>query len=223
VDCSNAAESHPILVSDFDGTMTEFDFYQLAAQQLVPPGTPDYWGEYLAGRLTHFEALRRIFTHIRADEATVMATAQQMNLDQDLSTQAARLQGAGWKIVVASAGCNWYIQRLLAAAGTMGIVVHANPGVLDPEHGLLMDMPVDSPYFSEQTGISKEAVVRDAIATHTCVAFAGDGRPDLPAAMLVPAERRFARGWLADELRSKNVPFHEFSHWSEIADILLKG
>ena len=34
-----------VLVSDFDGTMTRRDFYQLVAERLLPPGTPDYWRE----------------------------------------------------------------------------------------------------------------------------------------------------------------------------------
>ena len=46
-----------VLVTDFDGTMTRRDFFQLVVERLLPPGTPDYWGEYLAGRITHFEAL----------------------------------------------------------------------------------------------------------------------------------------------------------------------
>jgi 2-hydroxy-3-keto-5-methylthiopentenyl-1-phosphate phosphatase len=47
-----------VLVSDFDGTMTRHDFYQLAAASLVPPETPDHWARYRAGAITHFEALR---------------------------------------------------------------------------------------------------------------------------------------------------------------------
>ncbi|HEY3377431.1 MAG TPA: haloacid dehalogenase-like hydrolase [Armatimonadota bacterium] len=209
----------PILISDFDGTMTRYDFYQLAAESLVPSETPDYWGDYLAGRLTHFEALRRIFATIRADEADVLATARRMELDPALAPAVARLEHAGWEIAVASAGCAWYIRYLLDAAQAR-ITVHANPGQYVPGYGLVMELPTDSPYYAEATGISKDAVVRDALATHRLVAFAGDGRPDLAAALLVDPPYRFARGWLAEHLREQDIPFQAFNNWAEIADKL---
>jgi hypothetical protein len=45
-------------VTDFDGTLTRHDFFDLVLRRLVPPGTPDYWGEYLQGGRKHFETLR---------------------------------------------------------------------------------------------------------------------------------------------------------------------
>jgi 2-hydroxy-3-keto-5-methylthiopentenyl-1-phosphate phosphatase len=54
-----------VLVSDFDGTMTRHDFYKLAIESLLSPDTPDYWAEYRAGTITHFEALRQYFAAIR--------------------------------------------------------------------------------------------------------------------------------------------------------------
>ena len=57
------------LVSDFDGTLTRFDFFRLALERLVPPGQPDYWQEYRAGRLTHFQAMQRYYASIRASAA----------------------------------------------------------------------------------------------------------------------------------------------------------
>jgi len=47
-----------VLVSNFDGTMTRRDFYQLVEERLPSQGTSDWWGEYQAGRVSHFEALR---------------------------------------------------------------------------------------------------------------------------------------------------------------------
>ena len=83
---ANNSQDHPrkILVSDFDGTMTRRDFFKLAIAQLLPAGGPDFWSEYRAGRITHFEALRRYFAEIRASEAQVLAVVDQMELDPAL-------------------------------------------------------------------------------------------------------------------------------------------
>ena len=78
-------------MSDFDGTMTRRDFFKLAIRQLLPPDGPDFWSEYRAGRITHFEALRRYFAEIRASEAEVLAVVDQMELDPGLPQAVAEL------------------------------------------------------------------------------------------------------------------------------------
>ena len=210
-----------ILVSDFDGTMTKYDFFDLALHDLPAASDHDYWQDFVAGRLTHFAALQKIFANIRTDWAGVNDVIQRMELDPSLKDSVARLRAAGWEIIIASAGSEWYIRRLLAQAG-VELEVHANPGVFSPETGLVLSPPVDSPYYSPHTGIDKSAVMRAALARDPRAVFAGDGRPDLAPAQLVQADRLYACGWLADHLRQSNKVFHPFGTWSEIADHLLE-
>src|SRR3954471_11941722 len=111
----STADHGDILVSDFDGTMTRYDFYKLAFESLLPPDTPDYWAEYRTGAITHFEALRSYFAAIRKSEGEVLAVVKQMELDANLPTAIESLSRAGWRVVITSAGCDWYIRKLLAA------------------------------------------------------------------------------------------------------------
>jgi 2,3-diketo-5-methylthio-1-phosphopentane phosphatase len=208
-----------LFVTDFDGTMTRHDFYKLAAQSLLPPGLPDYWAEYRAGRITHFQALQAIFASIRADLPTVKAVVDRMELDPGLPSALTRLRQAGWDLAVTSAGCDWYIRILLDEAGVRP-PVWSNPGRLVEGRGLLMELPPVGPYFSPSLGIDKAAVVREGLARGRLVAFAGDGFPDIDAARLVPAELRFARGDLARALCEEGLQFENFDRWSEIADRL---
>ncbi|WP_300157944.1 HAD-IB family phosphatase [Solidesulfovibrio sp.] len=210
-----------VLVSDFDGTMTAEDFYSLAAARLLPPDALAPWNAYRAGRMTHFAALRTIFSRIRAPESEVLALVADMGLDPGLAGALSRLRAAGWEVVVASAGCDWYIRRLLDAAGVR-LEVHANPGVYRPGGPLVMDAPPPSPFTCDETGVDKGAVVRDALSRAGKVAFAGDGFADLPAALLVPAGRRFARGDLAGALGERGEGFRPFAVWSDIAAMLLE-
>ena len=210
-----------VLVSDFDGTMTRHDFYKLALESLLPPDTPEYWAEYRTGAITHFEALRRYFAAIRANEGDVLAVVDRMELDPELPAAVAALRRAGWDVVVTSAGCDWYIRRLLAAAG-VSIEVHANPGRFEPGRGLVMEMPSDSPYLSQTLGVDKARVVRRYLDAGRTVAFAGDGFPDAESARLVPGELRFARGDLADVLGRENLEFHSFGTWSDITRVILR-
>jgi 2,3-diketo-5-methylthio-1-phosphopentane phosphatase len=209
-----------VLVSDFDGTMTRHDFYKLAIESLLPPDVPDYWAEYRTGAITHFEALRRYFASIRASEAEVLEVVDRMELDPDLPAAAADLRRAGWEVVVTSAGCDWYIRRLLAAAG-VEVEVHSNPGRFVAGQGLLMEMPTGSPYLSRTLGVDKAKVVRGHLDAGRTVAFAGDGFPDAESARLVPAGLRFARGDLADVLDREKLAYRPFETWSDIAHALL--
>jgi 2,3-diketo-5-methylthio-1-phosphopentane phosphatase len=212
-----AAESQSLFVTDFDGTMTRHDFYRLAAESLLPPDLPDYWAEYRAGRMTHFQALQAIFASIRADEATVRAVVDRMGLDPGVSRSLARLRAAGWDVVVTSAGCAWYIKILLDRAG-VEVPVWSNPGRFEEGRGLLMELPPRGPYFSHELGVDKAAVVRRGVAAGKRVAFAGDGFPDIDAARLVDAKLRFAHGDLARALEAEGMPFRSYDSWSEIAD-----
>lgn len=210
-----------ILVSDFDGTMTECDFFRAALSRL-PPNAAAPWERYEQGITSHFEALAEIFSGLRINEQEFDALLAEMRVESGLAEALDRLHRSGWSLVIASAGCAFYIERIVLRTGITA-VIHANPGDFVPGCGLFMTPPGQSPFFSAATGIDKAAVVRHYLGRGLDVAFAGDGRPDLAPALLVPPGRRFARGWLADELESRGEPFVHFSRWRDIAGSLCGG
>lgn len=213
-------ESSKILVTDFDGTITQRDFYSCVVEKLLGEEDLQPWNDYIAGEITHFEALRRIFLRIRGDESEMDAVFQMMEFDSAFPQAVKRLQNADWSVVIVSNGCAWYIHRFLNAAGVQ-LELHTNPGDYSPEHGLRMESPIGSPYYSEEMGIDKRLVVAQALSQTSHVAFAGDGRPDAEAASLVRPQLLFARGWLSSHLEENGCAYHSFSVWSEIAQKLL--
>ncbi|MGA8660557.1 MAG: haloacid dehalogenase-like hydrolase [Chthoniobacterales bacterium] len=211
-----------ILISDFDGTVTRYDFFDLVRKRWPFPPEDDPWEKFVTGEITHFQALAEIFASIRTTEPDLLELADSTEFDASFAESARVLQDRGWEIVIASAGCDWYIQFLLKKAG-VSVSVHANPGVFDPKRGLQMSLPERSPFFSATKGVNKAAIVRDALSRSDRVAFAGDGRPDLKPALLVQPQLRFARGWLAEALGECGEKFHPFERWSQIADQLQKA
>lgn len=208
------------LVTDFDGTITRFDFYDLVCREF-PEIAGDFWHRYESGELTHFEALRQIFAGIRAPRERLLEILQEMQIDPQFEEAVTKLQQHGWEVTVASAGCLWYIELLLPHLKDR-ITIHANPGSYAPATGLSLQPPLSSPFFSPDLGINKVAVVRAALKENTLTAFAGDGRPDLASALLVPPSRRFARNWLAKKLHEIGEEYQPFERWSEIANFLVK-
>src|SRR5215469_15681349 len=208
-----------ILVSDFDGTVTRYDFFDRVRKRWPFPPQEDPWEKFVSGEITHFQVLAEIFSSIRAPEAELLELADSTELDASFAKSVRALQDRGWEIVIASAGCDWYIKFLLKKAG-VSVPVHANPGIFSPERGLEMSLPERSAFFSPTKGVSKAAIVQDALNRSDRVAFAGDGRPDLRPALLVRPQFRFARGWLAEALSERGERFHPFERWSQIADEL---
>jgi 2,3-diketo-5-methylthio-1-phosphopentane phosphatase len=210
-----------VLVSDFDGTMTEHDFYRVALSRL-PPRAAAPWERYEQGLISHFEALALIFSRMRIDQQELDAILTEMRLETGCVGAIKRLEQEGWSLVIASAGCEYYIERILFRAG-VDVMIHANPGTYMPGKGLFMKKQRNSPFYAAETGIDKAAIVRWHLDRGFETAFAGDGRPDLAPALLVPPERRFARGWLADELEKSHEPFVRFERWTETAGYLCGG
>lgn len=213
--------SQKLLVTDFDGTMTQRDFYTCVVEQLLKPEDLAPWHDYTAGKITHFESLKRIFARIRGSEVQLERVIDSMQFDPRSADSIKRLRRCGWEVKVVSNGCGWYIEKLFQRHG-IEVELHTNPGDFSPDGGLQMQLPRESTFFCEEVGISKGAVVKHALDSgdYNEVAFAGDGRPDLEPALLVSPDRRFAREWLADALSERTESFHAFEVWSEIANTL---
>lgn len=213
----------PILVTDFDGTFTRRDFFDLILERHDPPGARALWNRFLAGGMSPFAGIAGVLGSLRTDEAGVAALVAALDPAPGTADAARRLQAAGWQIVVASAGCRWYIDRLLGELG-LDFTVHANPGRFAPQSGVVMELDPASPYFHPELGVDKAVVVREALARDPVVAFAGDSwQTDGPAARLVEPRGRFAIGQLARRLAHADLPHRTFTTWPDIAAQLLDG
>lgn len=211
-----------VLISDFDGTITDKDFYQLLVERYLPPKAPNYLELYRQGKMSHFDAMAKYFSHAPTDEASLQQLIDDTRPDPRFAESVRKLKEAGWHLIIVSAGSSWYIDRILKSMGII-VPVHANPGRIVTRRGLVIERPFDSPFYNEQTGISKRDVVLDALRRGAKVYYAGDGSPDIDSAMLVRPERRFARRYLAEYLSRCREGFNEFETWSEIVDELLRS
>lgn len=209
-----------ILVTDFDGTITSGDFFELVRRRW--PQVPDPWDQALAGVIPMREALRRIFAGVGGTREELLDLCEQSNVGPEIGDAFRQLQRAGWRIIVASAGCDYYIHHTLDRVGVRAEVV-AHRGEFIEGKGLIMQPLDDTPLAHPRFGLNKAAVVRHFQSSGLPVAFAGDGTPDLDPLLLVPDTHRFATGWAADELSRRGAVFQRFNRWPDLVNPLIES
>ena len=208
------------LVSDFDGTITNCDVYALIADRYMPKNHPDYFAQYRAGHITHFEAMQAFFHFAPSEPQALDRLLTDTEPDSQLADCVRRLEANGWDLIIVSAESSWYIEQILKTAG-VSAAIHSNPGQIEEGRGLVLRLPKESPFFSRQLGIDKSAVVRSALQRYKKVAFAGDGPPDIEPALLVAPVLRFARRLLAQSVDDRGESYRPYQNWSEVVEALL--
>ncbi len=211
-----------VFITDFDGTMTRHGVVDLVRTRYANPVTDAAWSGYERRQLSHYDAVAAIFSQLRLNENDLAGFLAATGLDPALPAVFHLLHKQGWQVVVASAGCEWYIRKILEPHG-LAPLVFANPGDYTEATGLRMAFPKPGNFVCRETGIDKVAIVNAALRSGAVVAYAGDGGPDWEPIQLVPPRLRFARGWLAGELKSQNIDFEEFANWDQIAFKVANG
>lgn len=207
-------------ISDFDGTITDVDLYTLIAERYMPKDHRDYFADYRAGRITHFQAMQAFFHFAPSEPQALEQLLRDTKPDPQLGDSVRRLQAKDWDLIIVSAGSSWYIEQILGKAG-VSATIHSNPGRIEEGRGLVLQLPKESPFFSTQVGIDKAGIVRNALQRYQRVAFAGDGPPDIEPALVVAPAWRFARRFLAEALDARGEPYQSYGLWSEVVDALL--
>lgn len=98
------------------------------------------------------------------------------------------------------------IEKILSRIGVRHAQVYSSPGRIVTGKGLQLD--------DIKNDVDKAEFVREARTNYMQLAFAGDGPPDVGAALLVPPKLRFARRYLAEGLRQRDEALPPFESWS---------
>lgn len=204
------------LVSDFDGTISDDDFFNYVSRRWLGEKALDPWREYTEGKKTHFEALREIFASLRVEQPAFDDFIREIKIDPGFFTVADYCRRWDIPVYVCSAGCDYYIDKLAGKEmADCRVRLVANHGVYSPETGLvMMPPPENSPFYDPNTGISKAAVVAYLQQRGYRVVYCGDGMPDVAAAAI--ADVVFARKMLLLQCRQLNIPAEELTDFNQV-------
>ena len=203
-------------VSDFDGTITDDDFFAYTAKAYFDERALAPWRAFLAGEKTHFNALKEMFAQIHVPAGELNALIDSIRPDPDLESTWKVCRDKGAALYVCSAGNDYYIRRLTGSLmKKYQVTLVSNHGEYAPETGLVMTAPErTSPYFDEKVGISKLKLVQKLKSDGFKVVFAGDGPPDMAPAQA--ADVVFAKKFLLEACRSKGIKTEPFKNFKDI-------
>lgn len=198
-----------VFVSDFDGTMTDKDFYHIVIDKYLDWGR-DYYEEWVKEKPIDLEFLNKIFSSIDKKEEDILSDIHGIPFDDSVIPFIKRVRESGGDFIILSAGTSYYIEKLLGHKGIRDIKVVSNKGRYT-EGGIEIMTDEKGPYYSKSFGIDKARVVAELKGKYKKVYYAGDSRPDLEAAMksdIAFARRELKR--LLDERNHYNIPFQSF-------------
>lgn len=202
-----------IFVSDFDGTLTEKDFYKIITDEYLKDKYTQLYKEWRNKKITDVDYLGFIFKNINRNEEEINQDIMKISLDPFTVNFIKNIKNAGGDFVVVSAGTSYYIDKVFKHSGIEGITVYSNKGEYK-NNGIHFKIDDKSDFYSNIYGIDKSKIVEKLKEDYEKVFYAGDSEPDLNAALI--ADVVFARGSLIEMLRSKNKEFIEFKSFDEI-------
>lgn len=207
-----------VFVSDFDGTLTEKDFYQIIIDEYFKEEGAKLYKAWKNNEYKDIDFLGLIYKAINRDEEEILEDILSIPLDIYAKEFIEKVKSSGGDFVVLSAGTSYYIDRIFENKGITGVEVISNEGYYENK-GIYLKIDTESPYHSEVYGVDKEKVVKGFKYEYEKVYFAGDSAPDLKAALL--ADVTFAKGVLQDLLRDENHPFIPVENFRQIEEYLI--
>ena len=200
-------------VSDFDGTLTEKDFYKMIIDDYLGDKGRTIYEEWREGLHEDQAFLETIYSSINLEESKILEDIENLKWDESATQFIQRIEKVGGTFIILSGGTSYYIEPFLKAKGLSHIQVYAHPGIYKNK-GIHLQIDKKSPYYSEKYGMDKAKVLLDLKKHYPKVYYAGDSATDLPACQV--ADLAFAKGKLQDLLTSEGTPFIPFDRFHDI-------
>lgn len=200
-------------VSDFDGTLTERDFYHIVMDKYLKDWAWDYYEEWKKTKKINVDFLNKIFSSMDRSEEEILEDILNLPLDPHAIEFIKKVENNSGDFYILSAGTSYYIKKLLAHYNINNVTVISMEGEYR-DRGIHILPDSKSEFYSDLWGIDKAKVILTLKQKYSKVYFAGDSEPDVGAAMA--ADCAFARKGLQELLSEKNIPFVPFDKFVEV-------
>jgi len=206
-------------VSDFDGTLTDRDFFYIVMDKYLKDWSWEYYEEWKKTKKINVEFLNKIFGAMDRTEEEVLEDIFELPLDPYAVNFIKKVESGGGDFFILSAGTSYYIKKLLEHFNIRNVTVISMEGVYK-NRGIQILPDPESEFYSEIWGVDKAKVILTLKKKYSKVYFAGDSEPDMGAAKV--ADGAFARNKLQGFLSAENIPFVPFNHFNEVEKYMVQ-
>lgn len=206
-----------VFVSDFDGTLTEKDFYKMMSEKYLKEESKHLYEAWRRKEIKDVEYLSFVFNNIGRSEEDIFEDIMNISLDEGAKEFIKKIKEANGDFIIVSAGTSYYIDKVLTKHNIEGIEVYSNKGTYKNK-GIYFELDKADEFYSDIYGIDKLLVVEKLKKSYKKVFYAGDSGPDLKPALI--SDVVFAKGDLAELLKKENKEFIEFKNFSEVYEKL---
>ncbi|MFL0250055.1 MtnX-like HAD-IB family phosphatase [Clostridium neuense] len=204
-----------IFVSDFDGTLTEKDFYKIIMEEYLKEDCKKLYNDWINKKIKDIDYLGYVFKNIGRNEEEIFEDIMKISLDPFAKEFIENIKANGGDFAVVSAGTSYYIDRMFENKGIKDVKVYSNKGVFKA-NGIHFELDKTNEFYSDIYGIDKGKVVKKLKESYDFVFYAGDSEPDLNAALI--ADVVFAKSSLQKLLEERNKKYFQFENFKEIWD-----
>lgn len=197
---------------DYDGTIAQTDVGDMLMAEHVTEAWEAVVADYDAGRIGSRRTMEYEVSVLRADPATLLATAAAQPHDPGFVSLVRRAQAAGIPVEVVSDGFGFYIEPAMTALGVPEIPVITSTMTFDGDRAA-MGWPNGHPSCFV-CGTCKRQRVLAHQAAGRAVAFIGDGESDRYAAGY--SDVVFAKRALVKLCLENGWPFRRWTEFVEI-------
>lgn len=213
------------LVLDFDGTVVDRDIGDEIADRFGPSDWRELDRRCVTGEMALPDMQRLVWPRVTGGRDAILAFVDEVaRFRPGFEALVARARERGARVVVASAGFDFYIDRILARLGPLraAIEVISNRGrFLEGAPGIDIDFPhARSTTCAFRCAVCKGAVVDRMRGAGLRTIFCGDGGSDGCAAGRADVLYAVAGSRLARRCEEAGVPYRPFESFVEVMPAL---
>jgi len=208
----------PIVVCDFDGTITQVDVTDLVLAQLAHPSWREVEREWSLGLIGSRECLERQIALVDASSKELSALVDSVSVDPHFSAFHSFVKRKKMPFYVVSDGFDWIIRRVLKNSGLNGRLYHGrhlfSSRLKQRARRLEPSFPHSGQSCAHNCATCKVEVIRRLRKKDSLVIFIGDGLSDQFAARA--ADVVFAKRQLLAHCRDKGIPCWPFETFEDL-------
>ncbi|MGD0694560.1 MAG: MtnX-like HAD-IB family phosphatase [Terriglobia bacterium] len=208
----------PIIVCDFDGTITQEDATDLVLAQLAHPSWREVEQEWALGLIGSRECLERQVALVDSSATELNALVDSVTVDPHFSSFHSFVRRKKMPFYVVSDGFDLIIRRVLKNAGLNG-PLHNGKHLFSSRlkirgRRLEPSFPYSGPPCGHDCATCKVEIIRRVRGNGRLVVFIGDGLSDQFAARA--ADVVFAKRQLFAHCRANGIPCRPFETFADL-------